>query len=322
MHETNLRSVDLNLLTALDALLEHNNITRAGAALNLSQPAMSRALMRLRGLFEDPLLVRTGRTMAPTRVALELKQPVRDVLDSVRGLVRPREFDPADARGAFHVNAPDATTIVVLSKALEQISRQAPNLDFVITNVSVGRLDAMVDGQIDLAVDTFAELPDGFHREGLLRDRLVCVARADHPVVSEGLEAEAYLGWPHAKLATASSEILDSILESYGMRRRIALTVPNFITAASIVAETNWLLTLPSNLATRVHEMLPLAILELPFNVPEQDLEQVWHKRSHQDLRDIWLRGQIAAIVRRHFPSLLPPPGIAEREPKSEKQSA
>jgi DNA-binding transcriptional LysR family regulator len=313
MHQTNLRSVDLNLLTALGALLEHCNITRAGAALNLSQPAMSRALSRLRDLFDDPLLVRAGRTMAPTRLALELTQPVQQVLGDIRGLVRPREFDPADARGEFHINAPDATTIVVLSKALNQISHNAPNLDFAITNVSVGRFEAMASGEIDLAVDAFADLPDGFHRESLLRDRLVCVARADHPVVFEGLDSEAYAFWPHAKLATASSGILDRVLENYGMRRRTALTVPNFITAASIVAETSWLLTLPNNLAVRVQEMLPLAILELPFDVPEQNLDQAWHKHSHHDLRDIWVRQQISAIVRRHFPSLVPPVDRSER---------
>jgi DNA-binding transcriptional LysR family regulator len=316
MHEINLRAIDLNLLTTLDALLEHCNITRAGATLNLSQPATSRALSRLRALFDDPLLVRTGRRMAPTRLALELKAPVRQVLDDVRGLVRPRDFDPADARGAFHINAPDATTIVVLSKALNQISRNAPKLDFVISNVSVGRFEAMAGGEIDLAVDAFAELPEDFHRASLLRDRLVCVARADHPVVSAGLDREAYAFWPHARLATASSEILDRFLETHGIRRRAALTVPNFITAASIVAETNWLLTLPSNLAARVQEMLPLAILELPFDVPEQSLDQAWHKRSHHDLRDIWLRRQIGAIVRRHFPSLLPPVGRSERGSK------
>lgn len=302
MQETNLRAIDLNLLGVLDALLDARNVSRAAEALGLSQPAVSHALARLRDLFRDPLLVRSGRGMIPTRRARSLQGPVRTVLGDVRRLINPATFDPAAAEGKFHINAPDATSVVVLSKVLKRISRMAPRLDFVITNAAVGRFDAMARGDIDLAIDAFETLPPGFHCEKLVRDRLVCVARADHPVASSGLDAAAYATWPHANLDTASSRMLDRALAGYGIQRRNALTVPNFITAAWIVAETDWLLTLPTNLARHLRRMLPLKLFELPFPMPEPTLDQTWHELAHRDPRHIWLRQQIGAIIRENFP--------------------
>lgn len=318
MQETNLRSIDLNLLGILDALLEQRNVSRAAEMLGLSQPAVSHALARLRDLFRDPLLVRSGRTMVPTRRARHIQGPLRGLLGDVRRIVNPQTFDPAAASGRFHINAPDATSVVVLSGVLNRLSRLAPRLDFVITNAAVGRLEAMARGEMDLAIDAFEPLPSGFHREKLVRDRLVCVARADHPAAATGLDAAGYATWPHANLDTASSRMLDRVLAGYGIHRRSALTVPNFITAAWIVAETDWLLTLPQNLAQHLQRMLPLKVMELPFAVPTQTLDQVWHELSHRDARHAWLRQQIGSAIRELFPSELliepplrpgPPPG-------------
>jgi len=302
MHQTNLRSIDLNLLGVLEALLDARNVSRAAEALGLSQPAVSHALARLRDVFQDPLFIRDGRGMIPTHRARSLQGPLKVLLGDVRRLIHPAGFDPSAAEGRFHINAPDATSVVVLSKVLKRISRQAPRLDFVITNAAAGRFDAMARGDIDLAIDAFEIIPPGFHCEKLVRDRLVCVARAKHPVASTGLDVAAYIGWPHANLDTASSRILDRILAGYGIHRRNALTVPNFITAAWMVAETDWLLTLPSNLARHLRQMLPLRIFELPFIVAEQTLDQTWHELAHRDPRHIWLREQIGAIIRGNFP--------------------
>jgi DNA-binding transcriptional LysR family regulator len=302
MHPANLRAIDLNLLGVLEALLDARNVSRAAEALGLSQPAVSHALARLRDVFRDPLFVRDGRGMIPTPRARALQGPVKALLGDVRRLVHPAAFDPAVAEGRFHINAPDATSVVVLANVLKRISRQAPKLDFAITNASAGRFEAMARGDIDLAIDAFEVTPPGFHQEKLVRDRLVCVARVDHPVRATGLTVAAYADWPHANLETASSRMLDRVLEDYGIRRRTALTVPNFITAAGIVAETDWLLTLPSNLAGHLKRMLPLRIHELPFDMPEQTLDQVWHTHADRDPRHAWLRGQIAEIIRENFP--------------------
>lgn len=298
MHGENIRNLDISLLAALNALLETGNVTAAAEMLGLSQPAVSHALARLRLLFGDPLLVRSGRQMVATRRALELREPVRSILADVRKLVDPPVFDPAGASGTFHVNAPDATTIVVLGTVLNRISRQAPQLDFVVTNVPTGRFDAMARGEIDLAIDSFASLPAGYHREPLIQDRLVCIARRGHPVVKRGLDIKAYCRWPHANLATASGELLDSHLAEAGIRRRTAITVSNFITAASIVAETDWLLTLPNTVARYIRKLLPVAMLKLPFPFPELSLDQAWHPRAHHDIRHAWLRNQISSIVK------------------------
>jgi DNA-binding transcriptional LysR family regulator len=121
--------------------------------------------------------------------------------------------------------------------------------------------------------------------------------------VAEGLDADAYVRWPHANLDTASTRMLDRVLSSRRIQRRTALTVPNFMTAAWIVAETDWLPTLPSNLARHLQRILPLRVLELPFPVPHLTLDQMWHDLCHRDALHLWVRNQIAAVIRENFPS-------------------
>lgn len=302
MREINLRQVDLNLLTALDALLQHGSVTLAGRQLGLSQPATSRALARLRDLLGDPLLVSSGRAMLPTPRALRLREPVRRLLDDVRSVIHQPEFEPASVDGCFRINAPDATTIVVLSRVFAEVAREAPGLDFEVTSTTAGRIEAMSSGELDFAIDAFPRLPSHFERRRLIWDRLVCVCRRGHPAAAKGLSSAAYGSWPHVTIDAAAHDILEAALKRQGIHRRHSFKTTNFIAAASIVAGTDWLLTLPSNLARRVATMLPLDIVDLPFEAPKLSLDLVWHERLDRDPAHRWLRSRIVAITEASFP--------------------
>jgi len=297
MHDGNIRNIDLNLLKVLDELLRQQNVTRTGDKLGLSQPAVSRALGRLRGVFGDPLFVRSGRKFTPTPMALQLQGRLSKVLEETRELIRPRTFDPAVEAGLIRVNAPDATTLVVMSKVFGDIGRRAPHLEFIVTNTPNDRIPAMAKGDLDLAIDFFERVPPSHHRQCLMRDKVVAVVRRDHPILHQGKKIEQFFDRPHIRLATASSRFIEETLARRDIHPFYALTVPNVIVAAAAVSETDWLLILPRNLARRLRRMFDVSIMDLPFEVPDIPLDMVWHERLDHDPCQSWVRGEIIRIT-------------------------
>ena len=304
MQTGNIRNIDLNLLKVLDELLRQGSVTEAAVAIGLSQPAVSRALGRLRIIFNDPLFVRSGRKLAPTPFALQIQAPLGKILDDTTRLVSPLKFDPKSAQDVIRINAPDATTIVVLPKVLARISTLAPGLQFVATNISKGRFNALLKGEIDLALDFFDQVPSDFHCQSLLIDRIVSIARKNHPTATGANSVNDYFKWPQIRLTTASAVLIESVLSRKKIYPRFALTVANFIVAASIVAETDWVLMIPQNLGYYAQKLYPLEVMEVPFEIPKFPLDMVWHERLERDQCHGWLRDQISTICQENFKSL------------------
>ena len=297
MHGTHLNAMDLNLLKSLGALLTHSSVTKAGQELNLTQPAMSRSLARLRDLFDDPLLVRSGRTMLLTPLAEDLRQPVLAILRSVADLIEPRIFDPATSTLTVRINAPEGLTMLLLMTAIGPITAQAPGLDFVFTHHPQSGLESMATGGVDLVVDVVDEVPAGFSSQPLFHDPLVCVLRTGHPILPGKLTVKNFDRWPHVMLAAPGRESVEQDLVDAGFRCRHILTVSNFISAASFAAESDALLVLPRHLARSVCNSFDLQILELPVLMPEGNVQLVWHQRVEQEPSQIWLREQISSLI-------------------------
>lgn len=289
--------MDLNLLKSLGALLTHSSVTKAGHELNLTQSAMSRSLARLRDLFNDPLLVRSGRTMLPTPLAEDLRQPVLTILSSISELLEPRIFDPATSTLTFRVNAPEGLTMLLLSAAIGPITSQAPDLNFVFTHHPHGGLEAMADGGVDLVVDVVDEVPPGFSSQSLFHDPLVCVVRSGHPILPGRLTPKKFDRWPHVMLAAPGREAVEQDLIDAGFRCRHVLTISNFVSAASFAAEGDALLVLPRHLARSVCNSFDLQILELPMSMPEGHVQLIWHQRVEQEPSQVWLREQVSLLI-------------------------
>ncbi len=293
MHVSDLRRVDLNLLVALRALLQERSVTRAGERLGLSQPAMSRALGRLRDTFGDPLLIVAGRRLVPTERAEEIGALLGPILDNVQNLFKPPSFEPSSAKLTFKINAPEATTMLLLGDFVVEAAKLAPGMNFEFTSVVGGQLEALESGEIDLAVDTFIDAPEHFYKQSLLRDRLVCLVRHGHPTAEQRFTRWAFAEWPHIWIDTATSRALDGFLVEQGIERRIAVRGGSFLTAAAIVSRTNYILVLPSIVADRVQLEWPLVTLPIPWPVPVLSLTQLWHPRHHHNASHIWLRSAI-----------------------------
>ena len=202
MREVNLSGLDLNLLPALEALLRLRNVTQAAAEVGLSQPAMSRALGRLRELFGDPLLVRSGGGLATTVAAESLGPKVASALSEVRNLFRTAEFDPAMLARTFRVAASDAQTVLFGPPLIARLLREAPGVDLRFEPIGRDIIARVERGAVDLVFATAATpLPPGVQSDIVASDRLALVMRRGHPAAGRDWTLSDYAAWPHATVA-------------------------------------------------------------------------------------------------------------------------
>ncbi|WMD22058.1 LysR family transcriptional regulator [Achromobacter seleniivolatilans] len=293
MQQTNnLRAVDLNLLVVLDALLHERHLTRAAGRLHLSQPAVSHALGRLRALLADPLFERTRGGLRPTPYALALESPLQDVLAQVRRLLSGAVFDPATSRRVFRLAMSDYGASVVLPELMRGLRRDAPGTDVEVTSGSRSAMIAGVaDGQLDLAFAVFGETPAVIRRQILFEETFVCVVDAAENG-AEPLTFEQYLERPHVLVAAGADQRageVDAALAKTGRSRRVALRLPHWAAAATVLRGTDLVLTVAKRAVSDTAAQ-GLAITQAPFPIAPLNFEMLWHEREDADAGLCWLR--------------------------------
>lgn len=305
MYHLNLLKLDLNLLLVLCALLEERNVTNAGEKVGLSQSATSHALGRLRQVFNDPLLVRSPKGMIPTPRALELIEPLKQILLDIDQLIQPNIFEPKTAQGTLQLATSEYGTTVILPLVLNQISQQAPQLNVECDHWRSNILDLLRDGVIDLGLGVL-NLPEAneFRVQKLLVEDFVSVVRADHPITQMELTVESYISCLHVLITITNSSVsaipnsptshIDTVLSNLGVKRRVMLKLPHFLSAPLIVAQTDLIITMPRRIAMLFAKYNDLAILEPPIELGQYNYIQVWHESRHNDPRHIWLRELVA----------------------------
>jgi DNA-binding transcriptional LysR family regulator len=295
MHEVNLASLDLNLLVALQALLEERNVTRAAEKVGLSQPAMSRALGRLRKLFNDPLLVRTSSGMVLTVRAEQTVEPLRRAMIEVRRVIANPTFEPATARGVFRISAWDYETATIVPLIVTRLAKEAPNLEILMITQNNWSLEKLEQNTVELTLGAFANIPSGFYRQRIMTDKFVSVVRAGHPLLKGKLTPERFVEFSHI-VTSVSGEgpgPVDKALENFGLKRHIALRVPNFLTAPLCVATTDLVVTMPYRLAQQLEGLANLKLIEPPIQLMGIRVSQVWHERHHYDPAHTWFRNLV-----------------------------
>ena len=301
MHRTDILDVDLNLLKALGALIETESVSQAAVQVNLSQPAMSRALNRLQHVLKDPLLVRSGRRMVLTPRAERLREPVRDALDRLASLFRPQVFDPARARDRFRIIAPDYLTQSILPPVLGSLFSLAPGISVEVESLSEEGIAELCDGRASLGFGVIDEGPplDNVRSQALMQDRQVCLMRSDHPLARSGLSLAGYAGASHALLSITGKGggRIDAVLRQHGLSRTIALRISHFLTISAVIAPTDLIVTVPERLARQVVTD-GLRIVDLPDELtrPPFTVSQIWHDRFTEDPAHRWVRRLIKSV--------------------------
>ncbi len=298
----NLKNLDFNLLKVLDALITERNVTRAGARLGRSQPAVSNALHRLRVLLADDLLVRGANGMVLTPRADAIRQPLREAISLVESsLFEEVSFDPAIATGVYRLSMPDRLTLAVVPPLLDQLRRLAPHMALqVLTADRQQALDLLDEDKIDLALGWLDEKPSHLTAEFLLDEDLYCVFRGGHPILKSKFNVKAVLSFPHLVVSATGRRIaiFDDLLSRHNLRRHALVAVSNFTAVPHMLARSD-MIGVFTKLASEVFEKsFGLVKRRVPLDVGKIETNMVWHARSNNDKKHGWLREQIKAVYR------------------------
>lgn len=290
-----IRQLDLNLLKALDALLTERNVTRAATRLNLTQPAVSGMLARLRDAFDDPLFVRTQRGIAPTHRALQLADPLRRMLAEAEALLVPPAFDPASARLTLSLAATDYALQVVVVPFLERLRRLAPGIRVAVRPEIHATMGLFEQGDLDLALTTPQAAPSGLHARQLFSETYVVAMREGHPdAQADTLSLERFCALDHGLVSLTGGGFLgvtDDALAAQGLERKVMLSVTSFLVLAQVLRGSDMVAVVPRRL---VQGAPGLVMRAPPLAIQGFTKMMVWHERTHRDPAHRWLREMIA----------------------------
>lgn len=294
--------LDLNLLTALDALLEHSSVTAAADRLHLSVPAMSRTLGRIRRATGDPILVRTGRTMTPTPYALAVREEVHSVLTQARAvLTPPREVDPATLERTFSLRVHDAIATAVAPGLIAGVAAAAPGVRLrLLAETATDTADDLRQGRVDLAIGAGSPSSPEFRAETAGTDQLVVIGRPGHPVLAAGPDLTAYAAARHLTVSRRGrlQDPVDDALADRGLTRQVVAAAPTTATALQIAAAGDLLVTAPGRTSQTTAAALGLQIGPLPLPLPPVPVTCSWHQRYEADPAHAWLRSHVRRALR------------------------
>lgn len=294
----NLARIDIPLLLLFEALVDEGNLTRAAARVGMAQPSASKALDRLRDLFGDPLFLRAPGGMRATPRALALAGEVSAVIERLRALVADAVlFDPATAEGTLRIAMSDAAEYAVLPQLLAMLNSAAPGIVLKARPLDKDRaLAALDEGQLDMVIGVFSELPQRMRSEPLFAERFVCLAREDHPALSQGLTLDAYAALPHllVTLRDDARGAVDEALARIGRQRRVLATLTRFLAVPAILRQTDAIATVPARLAVGV---VGCARHEPPLPIPGWTEQLIWRSGSERDPMLAWAIGLLRRAV-------------------------
>ena len=293
-----LRKVDLNLLITFAAIAEEKSITAAASRLLLSQPAVSRALQRARGMFQDDLLVRSPNGFELTLRGRKILQELEGLLPKMEDLVVPALFDPMREKSTFRIAGPDNVCTVVIPRLCQQYANGRYQIQFEFLPWQSNVLDLLEHGQVDLVlrIDD-GLLPAHFHSEKLYREDFICaVARDSH--FGDRLSLKQYVAATHIAVSPLAGmqTIPDKRLAAIGLKRHSCIRLPYFGAALPCLAGTELVLTLPSGLTSVVKGDRKLRLVKAPQELHGFHFLMAWHPRLNTDPRHVWLREAMRLI--------------------------
>lgn len=289
-----LSRIDLNLLSAFDALFTERHVTRAARRLGIGQPAMSDALRRLRLLFGDDLFVRASDGMQPTPRAKTIGKEIAPLLAGLRQVMGEQAaFVPQAAAQTFTIASTDYTTLVLLPDLIPALRREAPCVDLRIVGYEKDAVGAMLDrGEVDLAVGVFRDPPPNSVRSRLFDERFVGLVRRDHPALASGsIDLQTFADLPHALVSVRRDDrgVIDHLLQKRGLRRRIALVVPYMLLLPDVLAASDLIAVVPERAARRVGGT-GIVRFDIPLETEVWAVDVLWNPVARTDQATQWLR--------------------------------
>jgi len=301
MSTIRLSSLNLNLLPALDAVLQECHVTRAAARLGVTQSAMSYTLRQLRAVFDDPLLVRGPNGMVRTARGEELAPKVRAALEEVERALVPERFDPSTSTRGFSIATADSTFFTLLLPLQTRVAEQAPGIRLRMSLLGLRPYqDRLESGEIDIAVGMGFQDHPGIHRMNLFEEDYACAVRIGHPKIQGEITLEQFVDVSHVivtRKTTIETTRIDDHLHEIGLERHIAMQVPSFPLALAAVRATNLMMSGPAFFLRSKPASMGLLVMDNPTISRTFTVSMMWHARGDRDPANRWLRSQIASVV-------------------------
>ncbi|MDX2424062.1 MAG: LysR family transcriptional regulator [Amphritea sp.] len=303
MREVNLRSVDLNLLVVLQALLETRHVTHASEQLNMSQPAVSRALQRLRATFDDPLLVKTSKGFDLSARGVDLLPRLQQLTHGVKELIAEPVFDPANAVDVVRVYGLDLEVVCFVAPLLKVLRSEAPQMRLEVRTEPRNHFELLANGEVHFALTGMEPTAgEGQYRRLLIAQTgIVCMMSADNPLAKGRLTLERYLSASHGLVSMTGKGPghIDERLAELGHKRHLALRLSNFMTAADFCDTSDLLFILPEVIAQRISLGRNVVLKEVPVELMTSPINffLYWHERYHHDPMCRWVRQRVLQVL-------------------------
>ena len=299
----NANQIDLNLLVVFNEIYQFQHISIVAKRLQLSQPAVSNALARLRTTFNDPLFVRTKQGMQPTPYAEQLSEPIRAALTSITNAINPPEnFVPSTSQRQFTLALTDVAEVYFMPRLIAHCMRFAPQITIKTSRIDGNEGDEWMDdlgsGKLDFALGAFINVSEALYQRRLFNQQFVVLMRAAHPKAPTPLTAQDLLIYPHIQVANKTSpyDDINRTLEKAGVFKNNKISVPHFTAVPYIVSQHDLLATVPQKLAQSTALPFNLTYQNHPLTLPSLQTHIFWHKRFHQDAGNIWMRTVIGEV--------------------------
>ncbi len=302
-----LSSLDLNLLRVFDAVARERHVTRAAAKLNLSQPAVSNALARLRAALGDELFLRRPGGVEPTALALSLAEPVAEALDRIaEALASQAPFDPAATNRVFPVAMSEYAEAVLAPTLLAEMTRSAPGALLAIRHADRTNWEMLLTGgAATMAVGVLPEPPAIYTRLRLLPEAFCTLMRPGHPLAQGDLTVERFVSVPHVLHSPNGSRdgALDRVLAEAGSPRRLGAVVAHLSAVPEILQRTDMIMTLSARLAKLLAKAHGLVLRDPPIEIQHTRLSLIFHRRFENDAGHAWLRRLVLQVAREVEPA-------------------
>ncbi|WAT02385.1 LysR family transcriptional regulator [Rouxiella chamberiensis] len=285
---------DLNLIIALDALLEEGSVVGAARRMNLSAPAMSRTLGRIRQQLNDPVLVKVGRSLVPTPRALALREQVQQTLHNAVNLLQPENIlDVTQLTRTFTLHANDVFISAFGGELLARLRQEAPNVGLRFTPESHTDENGLNEGKVDLYISAMRPFADDIHLQTLFTTRFMGLAREAHPIFDQPITPERFATFEQISVSRRGRARgpIDERLAELGLTRHVSLVVPTFHSGVFSLGHSDLILPLPEHVVHAVQKMgIRLRAFALPFDVDNIPIVQAWHPRFQSDAAHRWFR--------------------------------
>lgn len=294
-----MNQLNWNLLKALYALLTCANVTRAAAQMHLTQSAMSRNLALLRTHLGDPLLVREGSRYLLTDRARQILPRLQGLMGDIEAILSQERFDPAECSRSFVIASSDYVAQYIFPGIVDSVRQAAPGVRLHYRMMEPHMLENLGTLPVDIVATLVPDPPENLYGTHMGSDHPVCVMADDHPLAGGEVTLDSLLGYPHLRVTGGGDKdsFLDRWLAKHECRREVAVTVPFFSSAFSILSRSRMLLTIPLHIAVNARRHFPITYSALPVPVPREQYYILWHAIHHNDPAHRWLREQIAPIL-------------------------